>query len=87
MTFDEARGKVLMFGGTLGTGVRLGDTWTWSAGWTRQNPATSPDPRDGMGLASDAARQQVVLFGGYRPGLSGDTWTWDGSTWTLADPG
>jgi hypothetical protein len=38
-------------------------------------------------MAYDAARQEVVLFGGYRPGVVGDTWTWDGSTWTLVDPG
>jgi hypothetical protein len=43
----------------------------------------SPSERDGMGMVYDAARQETVMFGGYGPGLKGDTWTWDGSTWTL----
>src|SRR5262249_2609173 len=49
-------------------------------------PATSPSPRAGVGLAFDAARGRVVLFGGYA--ISGetlvyysDTWEWDGATW------
>jgi hypothetical protein len=30
----------------------------------------------------DAADHDVVLFGGYNGQYLGDTWTWDGSTWT-----
>jgi hypothetical protein len=34
-------------------------------------------------MAYDAATGKVVLFGGWTPsGALGDTWTWDGSTWT-----
>jgi hypothetical protein len=35
-----------------------------------------------MGMAYDAARGQVVLFGG----CCGDTWTWDGTDWTQHFP-
>jgi hypothetical protein len=38
-------------------------------------------------MAYDAATSNVVLFGG--AGVSGDlgdTWTWDGSTWTKQAP-
>jgi hypothetical protein len=36
-----------------------------------------------MGLAYDAARNRVVLFGGTDElGLLRDTWTWDGTDWT-----
>ena len=38
-------------------------------------------------MAYDAATGNVVLFGGTaRPGPLGDTWTWDGSTWTKQAP-
>jgi hypothetical protein len=35
-------------------------------------------------MAYDAARSQIVLFGGYslEDGEVGDTWTWDGTDWT-----
>jgi hypothetical protein len=39
-------------------------------------------------MAYDSARQVVVLFGGRSGGAArGDTWEWNGSTWTLAHPG
>ena len=40
-------------------------------------------------MAYDAARRQVVLFGGrdYTNNSLRDTWTWDGSTWTKKAPG
>jgi hypothetical protein len=40
-----------------------------------------------MGIAYDAARGVVVLFGGYDNGSPlGDTWTWDGTDWTKRHP-
>jgi hypothetical protein len=41
-----------------------------------------------MGLADDHATGQVVLFGGYDQSGNyfGDTWTWDGGTWTQHHP-
>jgi hypothetical protein len=49
--------------------------------------ATSPSARDGMGMAYDAARAEVVLFGGCcSGGLLNDTWIWDGTTWTEQHP-
>jgi hypothetical protein len=90
LAYDAARKVVVMFGGETGPIYGfLGDTWTWDgATWTEQHPATSPSPRYGMGMAYDAARRVVVLFGGY-DGLVGDendTWTWDGTTWTKQHP-
>ena len=39
-------------------------------------------------MAYDAATGTVVLFGGERQlGTLGDTWTWDGTTWTKQAPG
>ena len=38
-------------------------------------------------MAYDAATGTVVLFGGTnRHGLLGDTWTWNGTTWTEQTP-
>src|SRR5207249_2869094 len=41
---------------------------------------------DFMGMAYDAARNQVVLFGGGDPRNFADTWTWDGVDWTQRTP-
>ena len=44
---------------------------------------TAPSPRYDAGMAYDAARGQVVLFGGQDAfSFFGDTWTWDGAAWT-----
>jgi hypothetical protein len=53
--------------------------------------AAAPPPLHEEGVALDAARGRVVLFGGTRAeGESyvniGDTWEWDGSGWRLAVP-
>lgn len=46
--------------------------------------ATGPSPRGNHALAYDSRRGVVVLFGGYDAnGLDGETWEWDGETWTL----
>jgi hypothetical protein len=37
-------------------------------------------------MAYDAARGQVVLFGGSGEDVVGDTWTWDGTDWTQRFP-
>jgi hypothetical protein len=95
MAYDEMNKYVVMFGGLQGapgTGATvLGDTWLWDgSSWARQKPVASPSARWGAMTAYDAARGQVVLYGG-RPdsnaspsfGLS-DTWVWDlaNNTWT-----
>jgi hypothetical protein len=46
----------------------------------------APSPRQGQGLAYDAARGEVVLFGGQDGSYLGQTWTWDGSDWTKLTP-
>jgi hypothetical protein len=48
----------------------------------------SPEPRNSMGMAFDAARGDAVLFGGYSNYgvFLADTWTWDGTGWTKLAP-
>ena len=50
--------------------------------------STAPDPRSLAAVAYDPVTQQTVMFGGLPPwgGSLGDTWTWDGSAWTLQHP-
>ncbi len=63
-------------------------TWTFSSGsWTLHSPVNSPSTRDGVGMAYDASTQTVVLFGGSSSGNDmNDTWIWDGTNWTQANP-
>jgi len=90
MAYDAATGTVVLFGGWDGTS-RVSDTWTWNgATWTKQAPAVHPFARFGGAMAYDAATGTVVLFGGYGYGKAdiffGDTWTWNGTTWTEQHP-
>ncbi len=90
MVYDQTRHVTLLFGGMAVTaaGQRptpLGDTWQYDArGWTRVE-VQGPSPRFSSGVAFDAKRGVVVLFGGLdSSGFLGDTWTWNGKSWRLA---
>lgn len=86
MATDPVTGDVVLFGGFGPEGGYLADTWTWDGQtWTERTPAVSPSPRLDSMLAPHAATGTVVLFGGNNllsGGSLGDTWTWDGTTWT-----
>jgi hypothetical protein len=86
MAFDVENGKVVLFGG-YAAGTIFNDTWTWDGRarhWTQQFPKASPSARRAP-IAYDRATEQIVLFGGDDggPNQYNDTWTWNGSTWTL----
>lgn len=82
MTYDSARGKVVMFGGQNLNGYR-GDTWERTGqSWVRRS-TTGPEGRYGQAMCYDSIRGVVVLFGGFNGGgLQGDTWEWDGNVWS-----
>ena len=88
LAYDATTRTVVLFGG-FGSGL-LGDTWTWNGStWTEQAPSTSPPARYLATSAYDAATGTVALFGGISLRIThpfGDTWTWDGSTWTRQAP-
>src|SRR5687767_6671464 len=42
--------------------------------------------RSDAAMAYDAARQRVVLFGGIDVTALGDTWEWDGVSWSQRNP-
>jgi hypothetical protein len=80
-------GNIVLFGGADANGQLLGDTWTFNgASWTEVSPSVSPPARTGAHMAT--ANAKVVLFGGEHgqpcPQCQyyGDTWVFDGVTWT-----
>ncbi|NDJ78447.1 MAG: hypothetical protein GYB65_19530 [Chloroflexi bacterium] len=81
---------VVLFGGRdLPAGVAFDDTWTYNGEvWTQLSPVTSPGPRFSTCGTYDAARGQLILFGGEH--IDGtklaETWAYDGQTWTQFTP-
>ena len=91
MTYDSHAGVSVLYGGDAGGPVR-GDTWTWDGATWTQVAENGPEPiRWPAAFAYDPALDQVVLYGGHQvvvpdgPPALGDTWTWDGATWQLAE--
>jgi hypothetical protein len=91
MGYDSRRRRVVLFGGVSELGAVLGDTWEWDGEiWSEVKllPGFSPPARAFSGMAYDASRQQMVLFGGASNSDEsfidplGDTWTFDGTKWT-----
>jgi hypothetical protein len=59
-----------------------------AAQWSQAAAAVTPGARTGHGLAADGLGN-VLMFGGVAASPlqpHGDTWRWDGSTWTLLSP-
>jgi hypothetical protein len=72
-----------------GTVVYYRDTWVWNGtDWTQRDPAQAPSERSSHAMAYDAARKQIVLFGGLSPAGKSldDTWVWDGTNWKKMNP-
>jgi len=101
LAYDASSRQVVLFGGRNAQNKVMAQTWTWNGStWTQAHPAKSPPALADVSLAYDASSRQVVLFGGYGQSVSvsgdlaslmtgppsGQTWTWNGSTWTQAHP-
>ncbi len=88
MVFNEATGRVLLYGGyTQGGGTQ--DTWQWDGATWEKTPANSaPSYRQDHGLAYDLSRGTAVLFGGFSFDIDGGTWELDrlGSNWSERVP-
>jgi hypothetical protein len=80
MVYDERRQRVLLFGGVQNN-TYFADTWEYTPpgqgvtpGW-RQLNISGPSGRSGHAMAYNAARNKVILFGGYNgQAVLGDTW-------------
>lgn len=91
MCYDSDRGVAILFGGfpfLAGNGIEpTQETWEWDgAAWALRG-TEGPSPRWNHAMAYDSARGVAVLFGGSTDNnpftLNGETWEWNGSTWTL----
>lgn len=85
MAYDSHRNRVVLFGGyDTGAKRNLDDTWEWIGGdWQRVTTTTAPSARRGHKIAFDASASRAVLFGGWDGGSdNGETWEWNGATWT-----
>ncbi|MBL8951720.1 MAG: hypothetical protein JNK82_13140 [Myxococcaceae bacterium] len=84
MAYDAARKRIVLFGADLSTAVTVFHIWEYDgATWAQVlEPVPSAPPRYFAGVTYDAARQQVVVFGGSWGPQLGDTWGWNGADWS-----
>jgi cysteine-rich repeat protein len=83
--YDERRGEVVAWGGNQGDATYVMPLGERSA--LRRPTAATPPARYATALAYHRGSDRVVLFGGgLVPSgtLLGDTWLWDGASWTQA---
>jgi hypothetical protein len=92
MAGDASRGHVVLFGGFDGNNNNDGSSemWEWDGqAWTQLTPSPAPPARGYGAMAYDPLRERIVLFGGIPSNDAdyiGDTWEWDGQTWTEKTP-
>ena len=91
---DPIQNRVFLYGGNrvlFGTGqptdTVLGDFWSWNGMTWASLSSVGPGSRAEAAMAFDHTRNRLVLFGGYRGTGSqrvrlGDTWEWEGTTWS-----
>ena len=91
LAYDEARGQLVMFGGSPSPANFLGDTWTWDGtNWTQQT-TSAPNAKSGAAMAYNADTKTVILVGGNGctmgcVGMDHEMWSWDGATWIQLAP-
>lgn len=74
---DEGRGRLVIW---------TGETWEWD-GERLAKARVASQPRGlGVAMAYDWARREVVMFGGAAGPVLDETWTYDGTSWTLRQP-
>jgi cysteine-rich repeat protein len=86
--YMPAQKLFVVFGGAHGN-VVLDDQWQRDAtGTWLPYTGARPSARHEAAMIYDSARQRLVLFGGLDPdgAALGDTWEFDGTTWTKMTP-
>jgi len=92
MAYDGQSDRVILFGGTTGSGVAgpsSNETWAYDFNvdsWTNLEPASAPSVRASPGLAYDLESDRMVLFGGAVSAVgvsNNETWAYDynSNTW------
>jgi hypothetical protein len=79
--YDPIRHRLILFGGTDGSGSTMNDVWALSLSgsptWTQLLPTgTLPIPRGAAAAVYDPTRDRMVLFGGYDKNVNAlsDAW-------------
>jgi len=86
MAFDQARNRVVLFGGRDPLGLTLADTWEFDPvnnAWVQLAPPPGPAPRWLHAMSFDPHRGMVIMTGG-DDGLGlilHDCWGWNGLAW------
>jgi galactose oxidase-like protein/kelch motif-containing protein len=83
MLFPDPNGRVDEFGGFDGNRYQ-GTMWQWKGSdWQQLHPATLPYARSSAAVGLNTLTNQVVMFGGLADVNPINTWTYDGTTWTM----
>lgn len=86
MVFTGLRGRVEEFGGFSGN-LYEGTMWEWDGSdWRQVNATMLPYARSSSAVGVNNQTKQIVLFGGLGDVNPVNTWTYDGTTWTLESP-
>ncbi len=86
MLFTDPNGSVDLFGGFDGRFYQ-GTMWQWNGlDWNQLFPATLPYARSSAAVGLNNSTGEVVMFGGLADVNPFNTWTYDGTTWTLQSP-
>ena len=97
LAYDGVSGKLLLFSGVRGDGTPqscptwiFNDTWAWDGlRWSQLHPPASPPGRSFGNMTFDEGNRKTILFGGGSGNSDAgrqDTWSWDGTSWTLLHP-
>lgn len=73
---DPVAGRLMVVGGEqIGTGAHDLFAMALDTGrWEKLHPGTRPEPRTSPGLVWDAARDRMLMFGGYDSDFRNDLW-------------
>ena len=87
LTYDEARGRLVMYGGYEGSGTPTTELWEYDGtAWQLRPTAINPGPRYGHSMVYDSLHRVAVLYGGQINNTTNqyptDTWLWNGTGWS-----
>jgi len=85
-THERLGRSALLFGWAAVAGSQATDAWVFDGAAWSATAGALPAWRLQPAITFDAARDEVVLFGGGSVVPFDDTWRWNGFTWTLASP-
>jgi len=90
MALDSKRKRIVLFGGSnSATGQLFNDTWFWDGLSWSAGPVAPPNltPRWATSMVYDAARDEIVLFGGFNNFIQfNETWILNNSGWIKRSP-